>query len=327
MRRREFFTFFGCAAAASMPIAAYAKSKFPNRPIKLVIPFPPGGGFDAIGRPWADRVKSLLGTVVIENQGGGAGSIGSASVARAKPDGYTILMGGTTTLITDALLKKRPLYNPIKDLAPISNIAISAYALAINPTVPVHTLQEFVDHAKENPRKLTYGTAGLGSLGHLTGEMFKSLTKTPDILHVPYRGGGPAIVGALSGQISMVITGVTSQFLELHQSGKLRILAVTSPSRLIVAPDIPTAIESGIPNMVSFQFVGLFAPRGTPSAIIDQIGHASRTALADENFKKMLLDSGFRPDADSTPAKLAEYIAYDIRRWGPLIKEIGLKID
>src|SRR5215203_2108413 len=148
MKRRTFIRLVGSLAAASMPLAALAKSKFPNRPIRLVIPFPPGGGFDAIARPWADHVKSLLGTVVIENQGGGAGSIGSASVARAKPDGYTILMGGTTTLITEALLKKRPLYDPIKDLTPISNIAISAYALSINPTIPVSTLQEFLDHAK-----------------------------------------------------------------------------------------------------------------------------------------------------------------------------------
>jgi tripartite-type tricarboxylate transporter receptor subunit TctC len=326
MNRREFITLLGGGAVA-MPRPAFAKSKFPIRPIRLVIPFPPGGGFDAVGRPWADRVKSVLGTVVIENQGGGAGSIGSASVARAKPDGYTILLGGTTTLMTEALLKKRPLYNPVKDLTPISNIAISAFAIAINPAIPVHSLKELAEYAKTNPRKLSYGTAGVGSLGHLTGELLKSLTKTSEMIHVPYRGGGPAITDAMSGQVSMVITAVTAQFLELHQTGKLRILAVTSPGRLFVAPDIPTAVEAGFPDMVAFQFVGLFAPRGTPKAIIDQIGQASRAAVADDAFQKTLLDSGFRPDVDSTPAKLGEYIDYDIAHWGPLIKELGLKID
>jgi tripartite-type tricarboxylate transporter receptor subunit TctC len=272
-------------------------------------------------------MKRLLGTVIVENQGGGGGSLGAASVARAKPDGYTILLGGSSTHVTEAILKKRPLYNPLKDLTPISNVAISAFAIVINPAVPTKTLKEFIDYAKANPRKVSYGTAGVGSLNHLTGELFKSLTKTPDIVHVPYRGSGPAITDAISGQIAMITPAVTAQVLELHQTGKLRILAVTSPARLIAAPEIPTAVEAGVPGMISFQLIGLFAPSGTPKAIIDQIGQASRTALAEPSFQKTLLDSGFAPDIDSTSEKLKQFIDKDIARWGPLAKELGLKID
>jgi tripartite-type tricarboxylate transporter receptor subunit TctC len=164
-------------------------------------------------------------------------------------------------------------------------------------------------------------------MGHLTGEMFKSLTKTPGITHVPYRGGNQLITDTVGGQISMMIAPATDQVLELHKSGKLKILAVTSPGRLIVAPEIPTAVESGVPGLVVFVFLGLFAPRGTPKAIVEQISQASRAAMADQAFQRKLLDAGFRPDAESTPEKLQQYIRYDLERWGPLIKNIGLKLD
>jgi tripartite-type tricarboxylate transporter receptor subunit TctC len=330
MIKRRDLVALGLAAVAAPPAMlrpVFAKSKYPNRPIKLVIPFPPGAGNDVIGRLWADSMKPLLGTVVVENVAGGAGSLGAASVARAKPDGYTLLLGGTNMIVTEALLKKRPLFDPLKDLVPISNVAISAYIMAVNPALPVRTLKELVDYASANPRKLSYGTAGVGSLSHLTGEMFKSLTKTSDIIHVPYRGGGPAITDTMSGQISMVITPATAQLLELHQSGKLRIIAVTTPGRLYAAPDIPTAVEGGVPDMVSFLFMGVFAPRGTPKAIIDQIGQATHAATAEPAFQKTLQEAGFRSDTDSTPEKLQGFIEYDMARWGPIVKQLGLKID
>ena len=328
--RREFLSFglAGLLAPSLMSRTAFSESKYPDRPIRLIIPFPPGGGFDAVGRQWADRMKPLLGKVVVENQGGGGGSLGGASVARATPDGYTILLGGSNTHIAEAILKKRPLYNPLKDLEPISNLAISAFALVVNPAVPVQSLKELIDYAKANPRKLSsYGAAGVGSLNHLTGELFKSLTKTRDIVHVPYRGSGPAITDVVRGQILLITPAVTARVLELHRTGKLRILAVTSPARLVAAPDVPTAVEAGVPGMISFQLIGLFAPNGTPKAIIDQIGQASRTVLADPTFQKILLNSGFAPDIDSSAEKLARFIDEDIARWGALVKEIGLKID
>jgi tripartite-type tricarboxylate transporter receptor subunit TctC len=328
MRRRDLFT---CGLAAlserALTSSAFAQSKYPNRPIRLVIPFPPGGGYDAIGRPWAEKVKPALGTIVIENMGGGGSSLGAAAVARARPDGYVILLGGSSTHITEALLKSRPLYDPIKDLEPISNIAFAAFALAIHPAVPARTLKEFVAHAKANPGKLSYGHAGVGSLNHLTGELLKSVAQIPDLVQVPYRGSGPATADALSGQVAMVIPAVTGALLEYHRSGKLWILAVTGSSRLAAAPDIPTAIEAGFAGMISQQSIGLFAPAGTPRAIIEQISQASRTALTERPYQQMLIESGFEPDLNSTPEKFRRLMEEDITRWAPIVKAIGVKLD
>ena len=304
-----------------------AQSRYPERPIRLVIPFPPGGGFDAIGRPWAERMKPALGTIVVENMGGGGSSLGAAAVARARPDGYTILLGGSSTHVTEAILKSRPLYDPLKELEPISNIALSPLALAMHPGVPARDLQEFIAYAKANPGKVSYGSAGVGSMNHLTGELLKSLTGTPDIVHVPYRGSGPATADALSGQVSMVTPAVTGPLLEFHRTGKLRILAVTSPQRLVAAPDIPTAVEAGVAGMVSQQAIGLLAPAGTPRPIIEQIAAASRAALAEPAYQKMLIETGFQPDVDSDPEKFRRLIDEDIARWTPLVKAIGLRID
>jgi len=306
---------------------AVAQSKYPDRPIRLVIPFPPGGGYDAVGRPWAEKMKSLLGTVVVENQGGGGSSLGAGAVARARADGYTILLGGSSTHITEAILKNRPLYDPLKELEPIRNVVVSAFALAIHPALPARTLSEFIDYAKANPGKLSYGHAGVGSLNHLTGELLKSLTATPDLVHVPYRGSGPATADALSGQVAMVTPAVTAPLLEFHRTGKLRILAVTSPARLIAAPDIPTAVEAGVPGMISQQSIGLFAPAGTPEPIIAQIAQVTRVALAEPGYRRMLIESGFEPDLDSTPEKFRRLLEDEIARWTPLVKAIGVKLD
>jgi tripartite-type tricarboxylate transporter receptor subunit TctC len=306
---------------------AHAQAKYPDRPIRLVIPFPPGGGYDAVGRPWAEKMKSVLGTVVVENQGGGGSSLGAAAVARARPDGYTILLGGSSTHVTEALLKNRPLYDPLKELEPISNVVVSALALAIHPAVPARTLREFIDYAKANPGQLSYGHAGVGSMNHLTGELFKSLAGLPDLVHVPYRGSGPATADAISGQVAMATPAVTSALLELHRTAKLRILAVTSPTRLIAAPEIPTAVEAGLPGMISQQSIGLFAPAGTATSIIEQISRATRTALAEPAYGQMLIESGFEPDSDSTPEKFRRLLEEDIARWAPLVKAMGLKLD
>ena len=325
--RRQFLHLAAGAAALPAVLRVARAQAYPTRPIRLVIPFPPGGGFDAVGRPWAEKIKPLLGTIVVENQGGGGSSLGAAAVARARPDGYTILLGGTQTHVNEALLKSRPLYDPLKDLEPVSNIALAAFALAVHPSVPAQTLKEFIDHAKASRGKLSYGHAGVGSTRHLTGELLKSLAGLPELVQVPYRGGGPAISDTISGQVAMVTPTVTGQMLEFHRSGKLRILAVTSQARLIAAPEIPTAVEAGLPGMVSEQLIGLFVPAQTPRAIIEQIGQATRKALAEEGYQQMLIESGFEPDLDSNPDKFRRDIEDDIARWTPVVKALGLKID
>jgi tripartite-type tricarboxylate transporter receptor subunit TctC len=328
MRRRDLLA-YGLAAlsAPSLTHPAFGQAKYPDHPIRLVVPFPPGGGYDAVARPFADKMKSVLGTMIVENMGGGGSSLGAAAVARARPDGYTILLGGSSTHVTEAMLKSKPLYDPLKDLEPIANLVLAAFAFAIHPSVPARTLKEFVDYAKANPGALSYGHAGVGSLNHLTGEMLKSLAGTPGIVHVPYRGSGPATADALSGQVQMVTPAVTAPLLEYHRTGKLRILAVTSPKRLIAAPDIPTAVEAGVPNMISEQSIGLLAPAGTPRAIVEQIYQASRSVLAEQSFQRMLIESGFEPDPDSNPQAFRRLIEADIARWAPLVTAIGVRLD
>jgi tripartite-type tricarboxylate transporter receptor subunit TctC len=208
MRRRAFMV--GLAGTVTSPFAVRAQA-YPTRPIRLVIPFPPGGAFDAVGRPLADKMKVLLGTLVVENIGGGGSSIGAATVARALPDGYTLLLGGTQTHVNEALLKGRPLYDPLKDLDPIAGVAANVLCIAVHPSVPAQTLPELIAYAKVNPGKLSYGHSGVGSIQHLAGELFKSLTATPDIIQVPYRGTGPVIADLVSGQIPMGIEVSFSQ--------------------------------------------------------------------------------------------------------------------
>jgi tripartite-type tricarboxylate transporter receptor subunit TctC len=327
MRRRDLLALglAGVAARAAMP-PAFAQARYPVRPIRLVIPFPPGGGFDAVGRPWAERIKPLLGTIVVENQGGGGSSLGAAAVAHARPDGYTILLGGSSTHVTEAILKEHPLYNPMKDLDPIANIAIAAFALAVHPSIPAKTLQEFIAYDKAHRGELSYGHAGVGSLNHLTGELFKSLAGLPDLVQVPYRGSGPATADALAGHVAMVTPAVTGQLIEFHRAGMLRILAVTSPARLAAAPDLPTAAET-LPGMVSLQSIGLFAPAGTSKAIIDQIARANHAALAQADYQRMLVESGFEADVDSSPEKLRRLIEGEIEKWTPIVAALGIKID
>ena len=325
-RRRVLRLIAIAAASPAMPSIARAQA-YPARPIRLVIPFPPGGAFDTVGRPLADKMKLLLGTVVVENVGGGGSSIGAAAVARALPDGYTILLGGTQTHVNEALLKSRPLYDPVKDLDPIAGVAANVLCIAVHPTVPAQTLTELIAYAKANPGKLSYGHSGVGSIQHLTGELFKSLAGTPEIVQVPYRGTGPVIADLVSGQIPMGVPGVTGQVLEFHRSGKMRVLAVTSPTRLSAAPELPTAAELGFPGMTVRGSIGLLAPARTPVVVIEQIAQATRKAIAEPVFQQMLSDAGIEATLDLNPEKFRQSLAADVALWAPVVKALGLKID
>lgn len=326
LRRRQFLHL--AAGAVALPaVSRIARSQtYPTRPIRLVLPAPPGGVFDLLGRPWGDRMKTPLGTVIVENLGGAGGSLAAASVARARPDGYTILLGGSNIHLIELLLKNRPLYDPIKDLDSISMLAISAFAIAVHPSIPAQNLKQFVDYAKARPGKLSYGTPGAGTLNHLSGELLKSVTGI-DFTHVPYRGAGPALSDAISGQIPIVIPAMTGQVLEFHRSGKLRLLAITSPDRIIAAPEIPTAVEAGFPSMISQQVIGLFAPAGTPNAIIERIAQATRTAMADKTYQQMFIEAAVEPQFDWTAEKFRLFLDEDLVRWTPIVKAIGLKLD
>ena len=325
---RRRFLHLAAGAATLLAASRIAKAQaYPTRPIRLVVPFAPGGAFDTIGRPLAEKMKPLLGTVIVENIGGGGSSLGAAAVARSRPDGYSLLLGGTVPHVNEALLKGHPLYDPIKDLEPIANVADTALFLAVNPSLPVHSLNELIAYAKSNPGKVSFGHVGIGSTNHLTGELLKSLTGTPDIVQVPYRGAGPAIQDVIGGQLPMVIAGSNGQLLELHRSGKLRILAVTSQTRPIAAPEIPTVAEEGLPGLTNKGSIGLLAPTGTSKAIIEQIAQAAHGALAEPAFQQFLLEAGYEPDRDSTPEKFRMSLERDVAFWAPIVKSLGLKVD
>jgi tripartite-type tricarboxylate transporter receptor subunit TctC len=326
LSRRSLLSLAG-AALLPADVRGVRAQTYPERPIRLVIPFPPGGVFDFIGRPLADRLKTTLGAMYIENVGGGGGTLGAAAVAHARADGYTFLLGGTTQYVTEALLKRQPLYDPLKDLDPIANAATTTFAITVHPSVPAQNLKEFVDYAKANPGKLSYGSSGAGTLNHLTGEALKLAAGLPDLTHVPYRGAGPAISDLMGGQILVNIPAMSGQVLAFHRAGKLRILAVVSPHRLPGTPELPTAVEQGFPSVVATQLIGLLAPAGTPPTIIGGTAQAVRTAIGNTAFQQSLREAGVEPDADSTPATFSAALAADIAHWRPVIDAMGLKID
>jgi tripartite-type tricarboxylate transporter receptor subunit TctC len=219
------------------------------------------------------------------------------------------------------------MYDPVKDLDPIASVAAYFLGIAVNPALPVQTLNELIAYAKANPQKLSYGHAGVGTIQHLTGELFKSLTGTAQIVQVPYRGTGPAIADLVSGQVPMGVVGVTGQVLEFHRTGKMRVLAVTSPKRLTAAPELPTAAELGFPGMTVTGSVGLLAPAGTPTGFIEQIAQASRTALAEPAYQQTLVAAGMESTLDSNPEKFRQSLAADVALWTPVVKALALKLD
>jgi tripartite-type tricarboxylate transporter receptor subunit TctC len=310
-----------------MTRGAIAQSKYPERPIRLVVPSASGGANDMLGRTWARHVEAPLGHVFIENQGGAGGMLGTAAVAHASPDGYTILLGTTGPQILIPVAASHPPYDPVQDFSPISILALAALSITVHPSVPAQTLNDLIEYAKANPGKLSYGSAGVGTMSHLTGELFKSLTGTSDIVHVPYgKGGGQMLIDLMSGHLSMVTLNISDRSLELHRAGRLRILAVTAPARIIAAPDIPTAEEQGLRGMIAQNFYGLFAPTGTPNAVIDQISDATRKAAANHDYREKLVASCFEPYLDSSPEAARGFVDEAVVRWTPVIKAIGLKL-
>lgn len=324
-RRNSFYLLASAAlASASRPARA---DIYPSRPIRLVLPFPPGGVFDIVGRPWADKVRPNLGSVFVDNQPGAGGSIAAQLVAHAAPDGYTILLGTSSINLAESILRQHPLIDPAKDLSAISMVAITCFGIAVHPAVPAQNLRELVVYIKANPGKLSYGTAGAGTMNHLSGEMFKSLAGIADLPHVPYRGAGPALADAIAGQIPMIIPAMTSQVLEFHRTGKLRLLAITNPARLPVAPEIPTAVESGIAGLVTQQVIGIFGPAGVPQQTVVAIDEANRAAMADKTYTQSLVDAAVIPATDWTPRKFDAFMTAEIARWSPLVERIGIRLD
>jgi tripartite-type tricarboxylate transporter receptor subunit TctC len=323
MKRRDLLKMgLATAAAAVLPRPAFA---YPDKPIRLVVPFSPGGATDVAARLWAERVKGSLGTVVVENKGGGGGVIGATEVARSAADGHTLLFGNTSTQVLIPTIAEKPAYDPVKDFQPVYVMCNSPTSIVVHESVPAKTLLEFIAYAKANPNKLSYGTAGTGTMTHLAGELFKQLIGVPGITHIPYKGAAPGVADLASGHIPMMTPNVGGPLLQFHASGKVRILAVNAQKRLAVAPDIPTSIEAGLPGMIAGNFNGLFAPAGVPKPIIDRLAELTKAAVAQDDVQKALLKSGFEPITDSGPEAGQQLVASELKRWTPVIKATNFK--
>jgi tripartite-type tricarboxylate transporter receptor subunit TctC len=325
MHRRSLLKYgFATLSAAALPAPAFA---YPDKTIRLIVPFSPGGATDVAARLWAEKMKNGLGTVVVENKGGGGGAIGTAEVARSQPDGHTFAFGNTSTQALIPALLEKPPYDPVKDFQAVYMVCLSPTCIVVHESVPAKTLSELIAYAKANPTKLSYGSAGTGTMTNLSGELFKQLIGVPNITHIPYKGAAPGIADLASGHIPMMTPNLGGPLLDFHRTGRVRILAIASQTRIKAAPDIPTAIEAGLPNMVAANFNGLFAPAGTPKPILDKITELTRTAMADEALQKTLIASGFEPVLDSGPEAAQKMVVDELARWKPIMKETGFKIE
>ena len=313
------------AALLALTGAAFAQAAYPSRPVTLVVPFPPGGGTDTGARLIAQKLSTKWGQqVVVENKGGAAGQIGADMVAKAKPDGYTILMGNIgTQAINPALYSKLP-YDPDKAFAPISLVAELPLAMMVNPGVPAKTAQEFIALARSQPGRLSYSSSGAGGAPHLAAEMFKLGTNT-FIVHVPYRGGGPAVSDLIAGHVQLSFMTVLEASGHI-KAGKLRALAVTSNQRVSALPDVPALAEGAVPGFNSISWIGLLAPAGTPREIVEKISADVRELIASDEVKTRLTDLGGVPRAN-TPAQFGQMIEADRKRYSQIIRERKITAD
>jgi tripartite-type tricarboxylate transporter receptor subunit TctC len=298
---------------------------YPNRPVKLVIPFPPGGPLDIIGRLIAQKASEDWGqSVVVDNRPGAGGNIGADLVAKSPADGYTILMGALSThAVNPSLYAKMP-YDATKDFAPISLVAITPNVLVVNASLPVSSAKEFIAYAKANSGKLSFGSGSNGSAGHLAGELFKVDTKT-DIVHVPYKGGAPATQALLAGDTQFMFDNLANAMPHV-KAGKLKALAVTTAERSKLAPDLPTMAEAGLPGFDISTWFGLFAPAGTPKDVIAKWNAEVVKILNSPDMRERLTAQGAE-SAPTTPEQFAALIQSEIPKYARIVKISGAKVD
>ena len=305
--------------------ASHGQDRYPNRPVKIIVPTPAGGPVDVVARLTAQYLSGTIGqSVVVDNRPGAGNTLGSKEAARAEPDGYTLLYSSVSGLILSPLIQKDPGYDPITSFAPIAPVGTGTTILVVHPSFPAKTVQELVAYAKANPGKVNFSSGGVGVLPHMIGEMFKSRAGI-DIVHVPYRGGGPSIQDVVAGNIQMTFEGI-GVLLPLVRAGKLRMLATVSPKRLPEMPDVPTMEETGYPGFVSQSWTGLLAPANTSPDIVNRLNAQINDALRDKAFVDSLAKLGADPLGGS-PQEFAALIKADIGRWQPLVKALNLKTE
>jgi len=323
MKRRDVLTLGLLAASLTAATPALAQAPYPNRPVRLVIPSVPAGVHDVIGRLWAERVKPQFGTIVIDNRGGGGGSIGANDVAHSQPDGYSILLGSTSSHVLVPASMANPPYDPIKDFSAVTVFAYSSTSIVVHPATPARTLMELVAYAKANPGKL-YNGSGVASPPHIAWGLFVLTTGT-DITFVPYRGMAQAMTDLVSGQIHMMIDGIGS-LLPHIRDGKARALAVTGTTRSPDLPDVPTMIESGYPDYVLSFWTGILAPAGTPAEFVAKVNAAVNQGLKSPEMKQSLAKFNVEPNVAS-PQEFSTFLAAEARKWGDVVKATNIKVE
>ena len=316
---------FFCAALATLTPSLAAAQAFPSKPVKLVIPFPPGGSLDNVGRLIAQKLSETWGQqVVIENKPGAGGNIGADAVAKSPPDGYTAVMGALSTHAVNPSLYRTMPYDAAKDFAPISNVAITPNVLIVSVKSPIHTLPELIAYAKANPGKVNFGSGSNGSAGHLAGELFKIDTGT-DVMHIPYKGGAPALQALLAGDTQFMFDNLANAMAQV-KGGTVRPIAVTTAQRSKLAPDLPTMAEAGMPGFDISTWFGLLAPAGTPPEVIAKWNADVVKVLNSPDVREKMLAQGAEP-SPTTPAEFAAFIAKERDKYAKIVKASGAKVD
>lgn len=310
-------------SVASAPVFA---QDFPSKPVKIIVPYPPGGGTDAVARIIGDKLGELLGqSVIVDNRAGAGGVVGTELAARAAPDGYTLVLGSTATHAVNPSLYSKVTYDPINDFVAVSPIATTPALLVVNSSLPVNTLPELLEYIRSKPGNAapTFASAGAGSIQHMAGELFKTMTKA-DILHIPYKGAGPAMTDLLAGHVSMAFDTMPSALPQVR-AGKIKALGISSASRHRALPDVP-AIGEAVPGYELVTWYGLFAPKGTPAAVADRLNAGVKKALessdVQEKFRSAGLDTSW-----STPTDFADRVKAEVPKMRKLIEQAGAKVD
>ena len=322
MKKRTFLG-LGVATGALWALPVKGQARYPDRPIRLVVPFAPGGDGDIMGRLWAKYAAAAAdASIVVENKAGAGGAIGAGEVARSRADGYTLLLGTTTTQIVHPAASPNPPYDALKDFTLVGMVSINPTCIIVNPSVQAKSLQELVSLVKANPGKYAYGSAGPGTITNLTGELFKLQGGGLEMQHVPYKGGGPAMQDLIAGHIPVITPILSSAVLAQHRAGRARILGVNSDRRLKAAPDIPTSVEAGVPDMRVQVFNAVFAPAATPREVVQALREWTLKLRAEPAFLQDLEKAGAEPF--SLPSE-DKFLSEEVARWTQLIKATGFK--
>jgi tripartite-type tricarboxylate transporter receptor subunit TctC len=312
-------------AAALCVAGAAAAQTWPSKPVRMIVPFPPGGAVDILGRAVAQKLGDSLGQgIVIDNRAGAGGAVGSEAAAKSPPDGYTLLMGSTSTISIIPALVSKPTYDPSRDFVPVSQVAFVPHIVVASTSLAASNLREFIAYAKANPGRLNYASAGNGTPHHIAGEMFKQLAGV-DLVHVPYKGTAPAVNDLLAGQVSFMSVEILAALPHVR-AGKLRALGVASGTRAEVAPEVPTVAEAGLPGFEVTAWYGVLAPAGTPAPILQRVASEIAKAVAQPDFRERLAGMGGSP-VGSGPEEFARFLRTENARWADAVRASGAKLD